>query len=293
MRSGIHRYGIPIAVRRRGFAAIRAARDLGPQGRMLPDFLLIGGQRCGSTSLHRYLSRHPAVGMAFRKEVSFFDANWTRGERWYRAHFPSALSRQLTQRRSGGAFMAGEATPYYVFHPAVPARVRQLLPDVRLILLLREPVARAWSGWQLQRELGTEPLTFEEAITAEPRRLEGEERRLLDDPAYRSRAHRHYSYVARGMYAEQLDRWLQFFSRDQLLVLESSDLFLRPAQTMTRVHDFLGLDDEPSESFPVAQNAISRSRLPPAAAERLRERFREPNERLFSMLGQRWAWNDA
>jgi len=118
-------------------------------------------------------------------------------------------------------------------------------------------------------------------------------RRLLDDPAYRSRAHRHYSYVARGMYAEQLDRWLQLFSRDQLLVLESSDLFLRPAQTMTRVHDFLGLDDEPSESFPVAQNAISRSRIPPAAAERLRERFREPNERLFSMLGQRWAWNDA
>jgi hypothetical protein len=123
--------------------------------------------------------------------------------------------------------------------------------------------------------------------------LEGEERRLLDDPAYRSRAHRHYSYVTRGMYAEQLERWFQFFPRDQLLVLQSGDLFLQPAETMARVHTFLGLDDEPSESYPVAQNAIARSRIPPAAAERLHERFHEPNERLFSMLGQRWAWNDG
>ena len=293
MRSPIHRYGIPTSIRRRGFAAIRAARDLGPQGRVLPDFLLIGGQRCGSTSLHRYLSRHPAVGMAFRKEVSFFDVNWTRGESWYRAHFPSALSRQLAQRKSGGEFIAGEATPYYVFHPAVPARVRQLLPDVRLIVLLREPVQRAWSGWQLQRELGTEPLTFEEAIVAEPRRLEGEERRLMDNPAYRSRAHRHYSYVSRGMYADQLERWFTFFPREQVLVLESSELFGRPAETMTRVHTFLGLDDVPSGSYPVAQNAIRSTRIPAGAATTLSERFREPNERLFTMLGRRWSWNDS
>jgi hypothetical protein len=294
VKSGIHRYGIPVSLRRRGFAAIRAARDVGPQGRALPDFLLIGGQRCGSTSLHQYLSRHPAIGMAFRKEVSFFDANWTRGERWYRAHFPSALTRQLAERRSGGQFLTGEATPYYVFHPAVPARVRQLLPDVRLIVLLREPVQRAWSGWQLQRTIGTEPLTFTEALAAEPRRLEGEERRLMDDPTYRSRAHRHYSYTARGMYADQLDRWFEFFPRSQMLVLESGELFSRPADTMARVHGFLGLEDAPAESYPVAQNAMGGgSRMPDDAAAQLRARFHEPNERLFSMLGQRWAWNEA
>jgi hypothetical protein len=293
VRSSVHRYGIPPSVRRHGFAAVRVARELGPQGRELPDFLLIGGQRCGTTSLHRYLSSHPAVGMAFRKEVSFFDANWPRGEDWYRAHFPSALSRSLARRRSGGPYAAGEATPYYLFHPAVPERVAATVPDVRLVALLREPVERAWSGWQLQRALGTEPLDFADALAAEPERLAGEEERLVGDPTYRSRNHRHFSYAARGMYADQLERWFAAVPREQLLVLESGALFANPGATVGRVLDFLGLPDRRQDSYRVAQNAIRHGGVPPEAAARLREQFREPNERLFALLGERYTWNDA
>jgi hypothetical protein len=143
MKSQVHRYGIPPWARRRGFAAYRAARSIGPQRRVLPDFLLIGGQRCGTTSLHRHLSAHPQVAMAFRKEVSFFDTNWPRGVEWYRSHFPSSFSFDLRRRGSGGRPVVGEATPYYLFHPAVPRPVRELLPKLRLIPLHTEPVGRA------------------------------------------------------------------------------------------------------------------------------------------------------
>src|SRR3954447_1356946 len=224
MRSSVHRYGIPPAVRRRGFAAWRAARSVSGRLRLLPDFLLIGGQRCGTTSLHGYIARHPGVGSAFRKEVSFFDANWTRGPNWYRAHFPTVVTRDWVERRHGHGFVCGESTPYYLFHPAVPKRVASLLPDVRLIAVLRNPVDRAYSAYQLQRAIGTEPLSFEDAIAAEDERLAGEEERLLADPAYRSPAHRHFSYQARGRYAEQLERWFARFPRERFLILSSDEL---------------------------------------------------------------------
>jgi hypothetical protein len=271
-------------VRRRGFAAYRAARGVGPQRRVLPDFLLIGGQRCGTTSLHRYLSAHPQVAMAFRKEVSFFDVNWPRGEDWYRSHFPSAY--RLGNR------VVGEATPYYLFHPAVPARVRAIVPSVKLVAVLREPVARAHSGYRLQRAIGMEPLGFAEAIAAEADRLAGEADRLLADPGYRSVAHRHFSYQARGLYAEQLRRWFAEFPREQLLVLRSDDLFSDPGGTLSRVHAFLGIDDRPAAAYPVAQNATRGDDLDPTTDALLRERFAEPNRRLWAVLGEDWGWND-
>ena len=291
MRSSVHRYGIPPSVRRRGFATLRAARSLSSGMRMFPDWLLIGGQRCGTTSLHQYLVRHPGVGTAFRKEVSFFDANWPRGDRWYRAHFPTTLSRSWVQRKHGYPLMVGEATPQYVFHPAVPERVRALVPDVRLIVVLRDPVERAWSGYQLQRAIGVEPLEFEQALDQEPQRLAGEEARLLADPGYTSHAHRHFSYQARGMYADQLERWLALFPRDQLLVMDSAALFADPAAATARTFAFLGLPDHPAGSYPVAQNATRREGMPETVRAMLRERFREPNRRLFELLGEDYGWN--
>lgn len=291
MRSSVHRYGIPPGVRRRGFAALRSARSLSSGMRPLPDWLMIGGQRCGTTSLHQYLVRHPGVGSAFRKEVSFFDANWPRGPRWYRAHFPTTLSRSWTERRHGYGMVVGEATPYYLFHPAVPARARSLVPDARLIVLLRDPVERAWSAYQLQRAIGTEPLEFEQALAQEDERLRGEEDRLLADPGYRSAAHRHFSYQARGMYADQLERWLEHFPREQLLIADSRELFSDPAGMVARTFAFLGLPDRPASSYPIAQNATRSGGMSEQARALLEERFHEPNRRLFALLGTDYGWN--
>ena len=176
-------------------------RTITRNARALPDFLLIGGQRCGSTSLYTTLCGHPQVLAGAHKEPHFFDNNHLRGEHFYRRLFP--LRAHLRARRA----ITGEATTHYLSHPAVPGRVAAMLPDVRLIAILRDPVERAYSHYQLAHRNGREPLSFEQALAAEPERLAGEEARLLSDPAYRGEAYGVQSYRTRGLYLEQLERW--------------------------------------------------------------------------------------
>src|SRR4051794_20653441 len=152
--------------------------------RVMPTFLIIGGQRCGSTSLFSYLARHPAVGRSRGKEVHFFTLEYERGLAWYRSHFPTRLTVASTRRRLGVDMIAGEATPYYLFHPLAPYRVQAVLPEARLIAVLRDPVDRAYSHYQHEVALGVETLGFAEAVEAESDRLDGEEDRIEQDPRY-------------------------------------------------------------------------------------------------------------
>ena len=151
--------------------------------RPLPDFLIIGAQRCGTTSLYRYLEKHPQViGAAPSKGVHYFDVHHERSLRWYRAHFPTRRRRD----RAGDRAVTGEASPYYVFHPHGPDRVRAAVPNVRLILMLRDPVVRAFSQYQQEYARGFEDAeTFEQALELEPGRLAGERERMLADPRLR------------------------------------------------------------------------------------------------------------
>src|SRR5439155_17110919 len=185
--------------------------------RPLPDFLIIGAQKAGTTAHYSYLRQHPAVAGPPWKEVSFFDRHFSRGEAWYRGNFPNAL-------RARG--LVGEASPSYLFHPLAPERVDALLPDAKLIALVLTPVDRAFSQYQSEVALGREPLSFEDALAAEDERLRGEEERLRADPGYFSHAWWNYTYRARGRYAEQVERWLAAFRREQLLILPSEELLL-------------------------------------------------------------------
>jgi Sulfotransferase domain len=271
--------------------------------RILPSFLIIGAQRAGTTSLFRYLLRHPDVAgptggdsaVWWVKETHFFDEKFTRGVDWYRSFFPLGSTRERYRRR-GHDLLAGEATPYYMFHPAVPARVAAILPDVRLIALLRDPVERAYSHYQMMSRTGREKLTFEEALAAEPERLAGVEEALMAEAETYlpsgSRAHhqhRHRAYLSRGLYAEQLERWLGHFARKQLLVLKTEDLLARPAETYAGVLSFLGLRDWRLDDFP-EHNKKPYSAIDPAVRARLEERYAEPNERLAELLGWPQAW---
>jgi hypothetical protein len=267
--------------------------------RILPSFLIIGAQRAGTTSLYHYLSAHPEVdrstsgidGAAWNKELHFFDDRFDRGPTWYRAAFPLASTRKLAELR-GRQLISGEATPYYLLHPLVPERVARTLPDVRLIALLREPVERAYSHYQLMRRERREPLSFPEAIAAEEKRLAGEEERILADPSYRSRKHRNFSYVTRGLYADQLERWFEHFPRGQLLVLRAEDLLAQPAETYAEVLEFLGLARHSLEDFVRHNRPETPAPAPiePELRARLQERFAEPNARLAALLGRDFGW---
>jgi Sulfotransferase domain len=248
--------------------------------RPLPEFLVIGAQKAGTTALYAYLRWHPAITGPSWKEVSFFDRHWWRGERWYRGQFPL---------RSAGR-LVGEASPSYLFHPLAPERVRSLLPDVRLIALLRDPVERAYSQYQHEVALGREPLSFEDALEAEEERTRGEVERLVADPRAFSRDWWDHTYAARGLYAEQLERWLAVFPRNQLLVVATDELGEKPAETYAAVLSFLGVEPHALDDYPrVFDRDYAPMRRETRAA--LAERFAEPNRRLERLLGRDFAWS--
>jgi Sulfotransferase domain len=249
--------------------------------RPLPDFLIIGAQKAGTTALYAYLRRHPAITGPSWKEVSFFDRHYGRGEAWYRGNFPNLV-------RSRGK-LVGEASPSYIFHPLGPERVRALVPEVRLVALVRNPIDRALSHYHHELALGREPLSFEDALDAEEERLRGEEERLAADPGYFSRAWWSHAYKARGRYAEQLERWLAVFPPEQLLVLPSEDLGAEPERTHARVLEFLGASPHRLDSYPrVYEREYEAMRA--GTRERLAAEFEAPNRRLYKLLGRDLGW---
>lgn len=262
--------------------------------RVLPDFLIIGAQKCGTSSLYTYLTRHPAILPAIpaplAKEVHFFDLNHGKGPAWYRSHFPTRHHVETASRRLGVRALAGEATPYYLFHPRAPELIAATLPEVKLIVMLRDPVKRAYSHYQHEVALGFERLPFEEALEREDDRLAGEAERMLEDPTYNSFNHQHYSYLARGRYAEQLEVWYSLFPRERILVLRSEDFFADPDACFRRVLRFLGL---PEISLP-SYDAVGRREYPrmdDGVRRWLVEYFRDPNQRLTSLLGADFGWS--
>jgi Sulfotransferase domain len=252
----------------------RATASLRP----LPDFLIIGAQKAGTTALYAYLRWHPQITGPSFKEVSFFDRHYARGERWYRAHLPV--------RRTG---LVGEASPSYLFHPLAPERVARMLPRARLIALLRDPVDRAFSHYQHEVALGREQLSFEDALAREDERMEGEVERMLREPAYFSHAWWNYTYAARGRYAEQLERWFEAFPREQLLVLLTDELAADTAAAYRRVLDFLGAEAQELAAYPrIFEREYGG--MDPNTRARLEQRFAQPNRRLAELLGRELPW---
>ena len=176
-----------------------------------------------------------------------------------------------------------------MFHPLAAERISRDLPGVKLLVLLRDPVERAYSGHAHETSLGFETETFERALELEPARLEGEVERILADPAYISRSHQHHAYRARGEYARQLERLERVFGRERIHVVDSDAFFADPGPVYDGVLEFLGL---PSSGRPVFKRRNSRSRAPMTRKVRtaLEEHYRPHDERLARWLGHQPSW---
>jgi len=283
MAAHLSRFGsrIPTPVKHR----VRAAQAVWGRStirfRILPQFLIIGAQRCGTTSLYKYLVQHPLVAAPpLGKGAHFFDMNYEKGEGWYRGHFPASLHRaddRLDRR------ITGEGSPYYLFHPCAPERVAGMLPGVKLIVMLRDPVSRAYSHYWHEVARSFESLSFERAIACEPERLAGEDERLRTQAGYTSFSHQHWSYLARGRYAEHLKAWYACFERGQLLVLSSREFFRDPDGAYAKVLEFLGLPPHRLARY----EAFNPRDYPPMQGDlrrRLAEQFERPNAELFDLL---------
>ncbi len=209
---------------------------------MLPNLLVIGAMKGGTTSLWEYLRQHPQVHMSSTKEIHFFDRDdrWGRGCAWYEGHFAGA---------TGQHTVIGEATPAYARFPQhrdVPARAASLVPQARLVYVLRDPIARIRSHYLHHRTLGLETLPFAQAVLERS------------------------TYVDTSRYAMQIEQWLRCYPREQLLVITSEQLREQHAETMRQVYAFLGVDPSWSPSSEQLHRTEDKY-VPRPAASRLRQ----------------------
>jgi hypothetical protein len=269
-----------------------------------PSFIIIGAMKAGTTSLYHYLVQHPCIAPARNKELRFFDHRFhSYGLDWYWRRFPSVWEQKRAGARLGCKIKTGEASPYYLMHPHAPRRVKKVLPQVKLIVVLRNPVDRTYSHYQhnfqrgdytdpVSRErLPRETLSFEEAIACEDERLRGEEEKILADENYRSIEHQYHSYKARSIYVDQLERWMQHFPREQFLILSSEELGARPNDVCGEAFGFLQLPPYELQNESRLNVGNYSSGLDAATRAQLVEYFKPHNARLYELLGRRFDWD--
>ena len=243
-----------------------------PRRARLPDFLGLGTQKGGTSTLQALLKTHPGVFLPSCKEVHYFTLHSNQSDQWYASHYTTASRRQR----------CGDITPYYLFHPEAPQRIRTLLPRVRMVVLLRDPVERCLSQVFHARRLGFEPLELEAAIDAEVERLS-------DGNLFSLQRH---SYQARSRYLEQMDRYERLFQPQQLLVLRSEDLFEEPDLIWWKLLRFLKLPNQPLPArFPHANRGEGESEVvPPQLRARLRREMLATAAGVRERYGFGWDW---
>jgi hypothetical protein len=284
----------------RGYDSARRLVGRSPgAGRMLPDFLIVGAAKGGTTSLFDWLCEHPVVARPttdgrLRKELLFFDYQYDRGTEWYRTHFPLEQERRDFELRHGARLQTGEATASYLSGHWVPERVRKLIPEVKLIVSLRNPVDRAYSAFHMSRRRSLEECErFESALALEASRLAPELARVHADRWYAPPAPAplgYWSYLQRSRYAEHVARWLEYFPREQFLFLEFEQLAADPQATLDRVYAFLGLPAHAGGRFPKL-NAGSYGEMDRQTRAHLVEYFRPHNARLRELTGVNFGWD--
>jgi hypothetical protein len=263
--------------------------------RLLPDFLIVGAQKCGTTSLYRYLIQHPNIPPITpighcRKEVRFFTDYFHYGTGWYKAHFPSLFYKVYIEASSGHRLTIGESTPSYMFNPLAPGRIAQLLPRVKLIVLLRNPIDRAYSHYQHVFRIGKDTLTFEEALKREPERLQGEREKIVADGNYTSFEYGYHSYLTRGVYADQIEQLFHFFSKENILILNTEAFFSDPRKIYKKTLHFLELPFIELAQYK-EYNTGDYQGMHPKTRKRLSEYFSFHNQRLFKLIGEEYAWS--
>ena len=250
---------------------------------MVPGYLVVGTKRGGSTSIAHWINQHPEVAPCrVTKGTHYFDVNHGRGWSWYLSCFPPA---------TGQHRLTGEASPYYMFHPLAAERIARALPEAKLVVSLREPIARAWSHHQYETQQGYEDRPFAEALRLEDDRLAGEEERLRSDPSYESFSHRHHAYLRRGHYAEQLERLYSLFDPAQVLVLRSESMFTDPHAELDRVWAHLGLTPVRLDGLDQLKATHRPLDIDAGLARELEDHYRPWNDRLAQLPGVDFTWS--
>ena len=245
-----------------------------------PDFIIVGAQKAGTTSLYNCLKQHPEIVPASKKEIQYFSQFYNKGYDWYLQHF----------KLRDDNLQSGEASPFYLFHPHAAARIAQALPEVRIIVLLRNPVQRAISHYHQQARRGHEKLTMFEAFINEERRIAKPWQKLLNNEQVSGVKIQQCSYLKRGLYLEQLLRYEAHFPPAQIHLVDSDVFFTNTVGALQALHRFLGIREDftPADQWP--RKPGNYRDTDPAILDWLQHYFAAPNEALFQHLGRRFDW---
>lgn len=252
--------------------------------RSLPQVIIPGVQKGGTTSLFHFLAQHPSFGNQKYKEIHFFNRSYGRGLNYYKAAFPLGINKSSINKK-----LFIDASPDYFDNPSVPKKVRKYLPDVKLVFLLRNPIDRAYSHFQMIKSLGYEDSTFEQAIYMEDERLSSIMSKINSDDNYYNIYEAYYNYLSKGYYAIHLNRWLKYFSKSQMLVIESEDFFKNPQYVYKEVTDFLGIESHKLDDVS-PKNTRSYSNIDPLLRSKLQKHYKVHNESLYKLLGKDFSW---
>ena len=254
--------------------------------RSLPDFIIIGTARSGSTSLYYNICQHPCVLSAAYDELGYFDSNFHLGLNWYRSLFPTLFSKWLVKRKKQFA-ITGEDTPFYIWSPLVANRILKILPNVKLIILFRNPVDRAYSNYHLGVREGSENLSFEDAIQFELDSLKNFEIESEDDIKKYTISR---SYIVKGFYADQLKIWLKLFKPEQLFITSTEDFQSNTENILNKIYDFLEIPQINLKNLE-KHKVASYSPMNDKTRKILVDLYKIRNEELFKMINKKFDWN--
>lgn len=237
----------------------------------LPDFLVIGAQRSGSTFLNDYLNINTsAEGSPIQKEVHYFDNKFYKSLKWYARFFEDVDDENDKIKNY-------ESSPYYLYHPAVPYRIKRSLPSIKAVAVLRDPVERSVSQYRWMRQVGLENRDPVKAFRYDSKRIDWEQNKdylkKFEDPLYFDFDHIHYGYLRRSLYHIQIQRWLEYFDSSNIRIMSSSQLFKETEEVVERLAEFLGIEHHTSgQTGAINQNESNRNITVSSEARGIAER---------------------
>ena len=258
---------------------------------ILPDFLIIGTAKSGTTSLFENLIKHPSIFPPLAQQPNFFTSYYYKGQSWYRSYFPSIISKNLNQNIKKKKFLTGEGSTQYYWYPHAPKRVKSLLPNVKIILLLRNPIDRSYSQYQMEFSKGNEELSsFEDAIELENERIQDEYEKMLQDENYYSKKYTIQSYITKSIYVNYIEEWLKYFPREQFLFLNSEEFNSDTSKVYKKTLNFLEISEIDLKNYEVFR-AAKYSKMNPSTRKKLSEFFKPYNEKLYKLIDQNFHWD--
>ncbi|MGB3402767.1 MAG: tetratricopeptide repeat protein [Microcoleaceae cyanobacterium] len=248
-----------------------------------PNFLIIGASKCGTTSLYHNLIEHPQILPALKKEIKFWHDDLKQGLDWYLSHFlPSPDTTHYLN------YLTGEASPNYLDLPETAQRVYQCFPQMKLIIILRNPIERAISHYYHWVRLGLEYRSLEEVVETELKTIDT----VLQFPIQYQHWYQSINYIARGVYIGFIQQWMAVFPPEQLLILHSQDLADNPEATMQQVFSFLGLPNFPNCHY-TQLNVGKYPPISPGIFQTLSQFYQPFNQQLEEYLGIQFGWDST